>query len=125
MKDTVVAGSILIEQGTYLPNSPQFQNNPNGWAALQDARPSFEKEIQAAGWTFFFMAGEIRATVFGYDREKSLTSALKRLTANAKSHHCNSIEITQVNEKSFLSVPYVSVTAHARHLQKGSVFGGH
>ena len=68
------------------------------------------------------MAGEIKATVFGFDRQKTLRAALKRLIANVKSQHCNSIEITRVTGKSFLKVPYVSVSAHPRHLQKGVLF---
>ena len=93
-----------------------------GWAAVQSARSAFEKEVREAGWTFFFMAGEIKATVFGFDRQKTLRTALKRLIANVKSQNCNSIEITQVTGKSFLRLPYVSVSAHPRHLQKGLVF---
>ena len=68
------------------------------------------------------MAGEIKATVFGFDRQKALRAALKRLIADVKSQHCNSIEITRVTGKSFLRVPYVSVSAHPRHLQKGMSF---
>ena len=70
------------------------------------------------------MAGEIKTTVFGFDRQKALRAALKRLIAEVKSQHCNSIEITRVVDKSFLSVPYVSVSAHPRHLQKGMLFSG-
>ena len=70
------------------------------------------------------MAGEIKATVFGFDRQKSLHVALKRLITDAKSQHCNSIEITRVMSKSLSRVPYVSVFAHPRHLQKGMCFSG-
>jgi hypothetical protein len=124
MTDEIAAGSILIEDGTHLPKSLLLprQSNSNGWAALNGTRAAFEKEIGVAGWTFFFMAGEVRTTVFGFDPQKNLHAALKRLIANVKSQHCNSIEITQVTRKSFLKVPYVSVSAHARHLQKGLVF---
>ena len=48
------------------------------------------------------MAGEIKATVFGFDRQKALRAALKRLIADVKSQHCNGIEITQVMDRSFL-----------------------
>ena len=80
--------------------------------------------IQEAGWSFFFRAGEIKTTVFGFDRENALHAALKRLMADAKSQHCNSIEITKILDKSLWRVPYVSVSAHARHLQEGQVFSG-
>jgi len=127
MTDAIAVGSILVEGGTLLPGSQLLQGKPdsNGWAALNGGRSGFEKEIREEGWTFFFMAGEIRSTVFGFDRQKTLRAALKRLIANVKSQHCNSIEITQVTAKSFFKVPYVSVSAHARHLQKGLTFSGH
>jgi len=126
MTDTITAGNILVQEGTHLPSSLLLQNgaDSNRWAAVNGARSTFEKAIQEEGWTFFFMAGEIKATVFGFDRRKALRSALKRLVANVKSQHCNSIEITRVTSKSFLKVPYVSVCAHPRHLQKGMLFSG-
>jgi hypothetical protein len=125
MTDAIAAGSILIEEGTHVPNSQPLERESfsNGWAAVGSSRSAFEKEVREAGWTFFFMAGEIKATVFGFDRKKTLRAALKRLIAKVKSQNCNSMEITQVTGKSFLKLPYVSVSAHARHLQKGLVFG--
>lgn len=124
MTDTITAGSILVAGDTYLPKSLllQSESDSNGWAAVKDVRATFETAVQKAGWTFFFMAGQIKTTVFGFDKQKALRVALKRLIADVKSQHCNSIEITQVTSKSFLHVPYVSVFAHARHLQKGLLF---
>ena len=124
MADTIIAGSVLFQRGTHLPEFLllQEQANCNGWAAVKGAGSTFQKTIQEAGWTFFFMAGAIKTTVFGFDREKSLRAALKRLITGVKSQHCNSIEITRVTGNSFLGVPYVSVSAHSRHLQRGPVF---
>src|ERR1035437_6793085 len=124
MTDAITAGSILIQEGTHLLNSQPLEreSHSSGWAVVENSRWAFEKEVREAGWTFFFMAGEIRATVFGFDRQKTLRAALNRLIANVKSQNCNSIEITQVTGKSFLKLPYVSVCAHPRHLQKGMVF---
>jgi hypothetical protein len=126
MTDTITAGSILVEEGAHLPHTFLFQSEPqsNGWAAVKDSRFAFEKTIRETGWTFFFMAGEISATVFGFDRQKALGTALKRLITDVKSQHCNSIEITRVMDKSFLKMPYVSVSAHPRHLQRGMLFSG-
>ena len=126
MTDTITAGDILVQDGTHLPRSLLLQTDSesNGWASVNTARSMFEKTIQEEGWTFFFMAGEINVTVFGFDRQKTLRSALKRIIANVKSQHCNSIEITRVTNKSFLKVPYVIVCAHPRHLQKGMQFSG-
>lgn len=126
MTDTIAAGSILVREGTYLPKSLQLQSESGskGWAPVQDARSTFETTIREADWTFFFMAGEMSATAFGFDGQKALGAALRRLIRSVKSQNCNSIEITKVMRNSFWKVPYVTVSAHARHLQKGLVFSG-
>jgi hypothetical protein len=126
MTDALVAGSILIEEGTHLPDSVSLESGSysSGWAAVKNTRSTLDKGVKEAGWTFFFMAGEIKSTVFGFDRQKTLGAALKRLITSVKLAKCNSFEITQVTTKSFLRVPYVSITAHRRHLQKGLVFSG-
>ena len=125
-KDAIAAGKILIQDGTNLPRPllVETDSDSSGWAAVKDNPSTFEKTVEEAGWTFFFMAGEIKTTVFGFDKQKALRAALKRLITDVKSRDCNSIEITRVVDKSFLRIPYLSVSAHARHLQKGRLFSG-
>jgi len=124
MTQALAAGSILIEEGTLLPDSVLLDSESysSGWAAVMNRNSTLDNEIKEGGWTFFFMAGEIKSTVFGFNRQKNLGAALRRLIASVKLTKCNSFEITQVVSKSFLSVPYVSITAHSRHLQQGLVF---
>ena len=124
MTDTITAGTILIEEGVRLPGSGllQTESYSDGWVAVKDTLREFEQSVRESGLTFFFMAGEIKARAFGFDRQKALRTALTRLMAQVKSQRCNGIEIMQVIDKSFLSVPYVTVFAHARHLQNGLLF---
>lgn len=124
--DDIKPGTILIEASAPLPSSVLLRVEAycRGWSAVTDERSIFEKEIEKAGLTFFYMAGEMKATVFGFDRQKALRGALSRLMANVKAQDCNSIEITRLIGKTFFGVPYVSVYAHPRHLQKGLVFAG-
>jgi len=126
MTGPIAAGDILLERGTYIPNSltAPGESSLSGWSAVQGGRQAFEKEIKQAGWTLFFMAGEINASVLGFDRQRTALSALKRLGTMVKSQSCNCIEITDVTEQSFLKLPYIRVRAHARHLQPGLVFSG-
>ena len=70
------------------------------------------------------MAGAIRTTVFGFDRLKMMGAALKRLIKNVKLQKCNCLEIDNVAVHSFLGLPYMSISAHPRHIQKGMVFVG-
>ena len=125
MTGPIAAGDILLERGTYLPQSltATGESSLPGWSAVLGGRPVFEKEIKQAGWNLFFMAGEIKANVFGFDRQRTAQAALKRIGTLVKSQNCNCLEITDVTEKSFLMLPYVRVRAHARHLQPGLVFG--
>ena len=126
MTDAITAGRILVEESTQLPSFRLLprESHPSGWAMLTNPRSAWDGDIQAAGWSLFFMAGEVKATAFGFDRQKTLGAALKRLIADAKGQNCNGIEITQVTDKSFLKIPYVSVFAHVRHFQKGLLFTG-
>jgi len=126
MTDTIAAGGIFVDGDAQLPNSALLQRSPHssGWAEVTNVRSTFGKEIPAAGWTFFFMAEELKTTVFGFDRDRALGTALDRLIVNVKRQGCNCIEVTHVTGNSFLKIPFVSVTAHARHLQKGQTFAG-
>jgi hypothetical protein len=124
--DVIKTGTILIENGTLLPNSFVLASEPycTGWTSVSNLRSDLERDIAQAGWTFFFLAGEIHATVFGFNAETSVHTAVERLVANAKSQNCNCLEIGQVTMKSFLGLPFASVSAHSRHIQGGAVFAG-
>jgi hypothetical protein len=117
------AGSIHIDAGGQLPKflSLRTQSLLNSWPAITNVRSTFEAEIRKAGWVFFFMAGKIEKTAFGFDKRKTLHTALNRLTRSVRSQKCNSFEITDVTSKHFLGMSWVSVSAHARHLQRGQV----
>src|SRR2546429_6697646 len=73
MSDTIKAGTILIKEGTLLPEVVRFESECSvpGWRLLKDLdRYGLDREIREAGWTFFCLPGEIRTTVFGIDEEK-------------------------------------------------------
>ncbi len=124
----ITPGTILIERGTLLPQSFRLENEsyPSAWMSVK-SRLNFyelEKELASAGWTFFYMAGKITTTAFGFDRQKTVHTALKRLIASVRLQKCNCLEIDAVASRSFLGIPYVRVSAHSRHIQKGLVFSG-
>ena len=119
-------GIILIESDARRPVSLVLLSSSflNGWGVVGNDRSILEKEMKDAGWILFFMAGQIKTTVFGFDEEKTLPAALKRLAGKVKAQNCNSFEITRITRSSFLGVSRVNVSAHARHLQKGLVCFG-
>ena len=124
MADKIKTGTILIEEGALLPESLRFESEPysNGWRSVKNLDCyGLDRKIREAGWTFFYMAGEIKASAFGFDGEKALCRAVSRLLANLKAEKFNSLEITQVAAKRFLGLPYVTVSAHRRHIQESMV----
>jgi len=123
----ITTGTLLIEKGTPVPDFFRVGTEvyPNAWMPVTTTHNfhELETELATAGWTFFYMAGgEMKATAFGLDKEKATDAALKRLMASVRLQKCNGLEIDEVLTTSFVGVPYVSVTAHSRHIQKGSGF---
>jgi len=124
MTDTINTGTLLIKEGTTLPKGVQLESEPytKGWRLVKNLRSSgMGRQLVDAGWTFFYMAQEIEASVVGSDPEKTKRRAVKRVIASMKSEKLNCVEITQVAVKHFLGVPYLTVSAHPRHIQE-SIF---
>jgi len=82
-------------------------SHPNGWIFIkQPLTPQqLENKLAATGWTFFFMAGPIRAAAFGFNREKTVDSALNRGIQGVRRLRCNCLQIESVEMRSFLGIP--------------------
>jgi hypothetical protein len=129
-KDIMISsGTILMAKDALRPECFQVEQEayPNAWISVAHHLNSreLEKELGTAGWTFFYMASAISAMAFGFDRRKTILTAVARLVTNVKLQHCNCLVIDGVADHSFLGMPYFTVTAHARHIQKGTVFSRH
>ena len=121
MAEKVTTGTILIKEGTPLPECLRLESEPylKGWRLVEnlDSR-GLDRKIREAGWTFFYMAGGARATAFGSDLEKTTRRAVKKVLASMKSDRMNCLEIAQVVVKRFLGLLYVTVSAQPRHIQE-------
>jgi hypothetical protein len=123
MADTIKTGTILVKDGTFLPDALQFESEPcaTGWRLVKNLDGyGLGRKVREAGWTFFWLAGEIKATIIGFDGQKTVRRAVKRILANLKAEKFNSLEITQVAPKCFLGVRYVTVSAHSRYIQENA-----
>jgi hypothetical protein len=123
MAQTIKRGTILIKDGTFLPDALQFESEPcaTGWRLVKNLDGyGLGQKIHEAGWTFFYLAGEIKATIFGFDGQRTVRRAVKRILANLKSEKFNGLEVMQVEAKRFLGFPYTSVCAHSRHIQENA-----
>ncbi len=124
MAEKINAGTILIRQGTLLPEGLQLESEPfsKGWRLVKSLDGSgMDRQLFEAGWTLFYMAEEVDASAIGSDFEKTTRRAVKKVVASMKSGKLNCLEIARVSVKRFLGLPYVAVAAHPRHIQESNV----
>ena len=127
MQESILAGAILIKEGTRLPVNLRFESESclPGWRIVKNLDGyGLDRKIREAGWTFFCRTGETRATVFGIDKEKMVRRAIQQILAVLKSKAFNSLAIVRVateSSKRFLGVGYLTVSAQSRHIQESPV----
>ena len=122
MLDTINTGTILIQEGTLLPTGVPVESDAflPGWRAVRNLDGyGLGRKIDEADWNFFYLAGEIKATVVGREGVAALRRAVQQILAKRTGQKFNSLEIAKVVSKRFLGVPYLKVFAHSRHIQEG------
>ena len=125
MSDRVRAGTILIQDGTPTPEGivVTTQRYSAGWSFIINfTSAQLSREFENAGWTSSYMAGELRTSGFGLTEKSRRDRAVTHLIDAVKRQHCNCLEIDEIRLRSFLGLPYTSVVAHARHIQRSRTF---
>src|SRR5260370_42099396 len=90
-----------------------------GWRVVKNLdRQALTREIEAANWNFFYLAGEIRGTGFGRERPGALRRAVQRVLAKQERQMFNSLVLTGIVSKWFIGSPFMSAAAHSRPLQQ-------
>ena len=123
MPQNVSVGTILVKDWPRMSQSVGLETEPcfGEWSAVKVHDPfALDRKIHAAGWNLFFMAAEVKATFFGSRTAAKVQAALQRIVAKVKSQHFNGLEVTAIVARHFLGVPYVTVSAHSRHMQQSS-----
>jgi hypothetical protein len=118
---TLKAGTIMMQPGTLLPESLPVDVEPycHGWEMIQDSDGDvLDRKVRGAGWSFFFMAANIQAMVWGFVGKKTVRRAVQRVLGKVKLSKFNCLEVTEISARRFLGFPYVHVLAHSRHIQK-------
>ena len=121
MAPTLQVGTILIKEWPEMSQLLGLESQPcsGEWSLLTFLDGSaLDRKIHAAGWNFFFMATEVRVMFFGSVGAVRIQNAVKRLLGKVKEQQFNALEVTQIVARRFLGVPYVTVSAHSRHLQQ-------
>jgi hypothetical protein len=120
--DTNKSGTIFIREGTPLPENLPIGTAAflSGWRVVMNLdRSTLARDIESRKWFFFYLAGDMRATVLGRDRPGTLRRAVRCVLAKQEGQKFNSLEITKIVSKRFLGIPFMSITAHSRHIQQG------
>lgn len=129
MPETIKTGTVLIMEGTRLPEALRLESEPYapGWRLVKNLDGcGLGRILQEVGWTSSWLC-EIGATVFGLDEQKTVCRAVEQILANLDSAESNSLEIMRVSSeasKRFLGVRYVTVSAQSRYIQESAFLFG-
>jgi hypothetical protein len=122
MSNAIQAGTVLVQQSA-LPTSlgTQGENYSDQWCSLgENESAELDRKLRAAGWNFFFIAAELRTIVPPWGGAKTLRAGVKRLLARTRAQQFNSMQLSNILRERFLGIPFLSVVAHARHIQQSS-----
>ncbi len=124
MADEIKTGTVLIRDGAALPKALSFESEVcvPGWKLVKHLDgDTLDRKVNETGWTFFFEAGEIKATVFGIDRQHMARRAIERILRDPRSKKFNSLEVAHVSavgSERFPGVSFLTVRANVRHIQE-------
>ena len=124
MESEIGTGTVLIKGDTLMPEGLRLEAGPfiPEWSVVKGYDGyGLDRAIQEKGWTFFFLAGEVKATVFGTNRHSMLRRTITKILAHGKADNFNCLEITKVSSVGvarFLWFSYLTVSAKWRHIQK-------
>jgi hypothetical protein len=124
MATTVQVGTILIDDRPLILRALDLESESYSgtWGVLQShTSVTLDQKIRGTGWNCFFMAAEVKATVLGALAAKSIRRALKQIFLRVRKPDFNCLEVTKIIEGRFFGVPYITVAAHSRHIQQGSL----
>ena len=121
MPENKLAPNIFIRENTRLPAGVTLQSETflPGWRSVQNLNGrELGRKIEKAMWNYFYLAGPLKATVLGRESLATLRKAVQRVLTMKQSENYNSLEISKIISKRFLGVPYLTISAHSRHIQQ-------
>jgi hypothetical protein len=127
MQNSIQVGTILMKEGPLMTKLIGLESEPYAasWSLVKLLNGfEFDRKMRASGWTFFFMAAEVKATFFGARGVNNIRDAVKKIVGKVEHLHFNGLEVTGIVTKHILGIPYTVVTAHSRHVQQGCNLDG-
>ena len=107
-------GSILIQEQPLMTQRLGLVSEAysKSWSLVRAVNGfSLDHKIRAAGWSSFFMASEVQANAFGAVQPGSLRAALGRIFEKVRHEDFNCLEVTGIEARRFLGLPYARDTS--------------
>src|SRR5947199_9896495 len=92
------SGTLLIRENALLPAGLAVDSEVflSGWRIVKNLdRSALTRKIEGANWNFFYLAGEIRATVLCRDPPGALCRAVKGVLAKMDAWKFKPLEVTK------------------------------
>ena len=121
MAKTIQVGTVLMKEWPGMTQLLNLESEPcsGEWSLLKVLDGfALDRKIHPAGWNFLFMAAEVKVIFFGSLGVGKIRKALKRIIEKVKQQQFNGLEVTEIVARRFLGVPYVTLSAHSRHMQQ-------
>src|SRR4051812_27052343 len=125
MTESIRIGTVLLRDGTEIPKALAVTTERYlpGWSFISKSTSAqLNTSVESVGWTLFYMAGEIHTRSFGFNDLSRTDRAVAKAVKAVRRDSCNCLEITALKRGSFLGLPYTSLIAHSRHIQRGRAF---
>ena len=121
MTENIMPGTILIRGDALLPRSVEVESHPYSgqWRQVAQDRSAMDRQMTDAKWNFFYLAGELKATVLG-SGPAAVRRAVLEILAGLKHDAFNCLEFTSTTTARFMGLSAVTVTAHSRHVQESN-----
>ncbi len=127
MEHKVNVGSLFIKTSAVLPEvwPADSEAFAQGWRVLTTLDASaLDRKLRRQAWGVFDIPGQSSAHALGFYGEKAVGKATARLLAKLNPLKFNAAEIVEVTAKKFLGVPYLTVSAHSRHVEESQALFG-
>jgi hypothetical protein len=121
MPQTVQVGTILVKDSPLVPEhfGLDIEHYSGNWNVVKTLDAfALERKIRGAGWSFSFMAEEVKGISFGAVGVKKVQNTLHRIFRKVRQQPFNALEVTGIVLKRLLGVPFTIVSAHSRHIQQ-------
>jgi hypothetical protein len=122
--ESLRAQSLLVRKGSALPKAIETAIKLGAhpifscWTFIAEFRAAdFHRQLDSAGWHFFFLPPEIHAAALRFNRKHTLASAIKKVLAIVDANKLNSFEVTEIKTREFLGAHYVTCSGYMRHVQ--------